>query len=250
MLPLGLVLKRLSYILCSCAALFVLLGACSTDKNTSLVRSVHAFKARYNTYFNGHEAYKEGVLLQEQGNMDNFTEVIPLYVTGNKATVKIGTGNFDRAVEKSQKAIKMHSITKRPEWNKSRPKTAKDRIWLSQKEYNPFLWRAWFMMGEAQFRKGEYMEAASTFAYIQRLYFSKPNLVARARLLEARCYAEMEWFYDAEDLISRAQRDSFPNNLEPLKASVLGDMQLRQKQYPEAILNIEKALKGEHRNKR
>ena len=248
MLPLGLVLKRLSYILCSCAALFVLLGACSTDKNTSLVRSVHAFKARYNTYFNGHEAYKEGVLLQEQGNRDNFTEVIPLYVTGNKATVKIGTGNFDRAVENSQKAIKMHSITKRPEWNKSRPKTAKDRIWLSQKEYNPFLWRAWFMMGEAQFRKGEYMEAASTFAYIQRLYFSKPNLVARARLLEARCYAEMEWFYDAEDLISRAQRDSFPNNLEPLKASVLGDMQLRQKQYPEAILNIEKALKGEHRN--
>ena len=248
MLPLGLVLKRLSYILCSCAALFVLLGACSTDKNTSLVRSVHAFKARYNTYFNCHEAYKEGVLLQEQGNRDNFTEVIPLYVTGNKATVKIGTGNFDRAVEKSQKAIKMHSITKRPEWNKSRPKTAKDRIWLSQKEYNPFLWRAWFMMGEAQFRKGEYMEAASTFAYIQRLYFSKPNLVARARLLEARCYAEMEWFYDAEDLISRAQRDSFPNNLEPLKASVLGDMQLRQKQYPEAILNIEKALKGEHRN--
>lgn len=248
MLPLGLVLKRLTYILCSCAALFVLLGACSTDKNTSLVRSVHAFKARYNTYFNGHEAYKEGVLLQEQGNRDNFTEVIPLYVTGNKATVKIGTGNFDRAVEKSQKAIKMHSITKRPEWNKSRPKTAKDRIWLSQKEYNPFLWRAWFMMGEAQFRKGEYMEAASTFAYIQRLYFSKPNLVARARLLEARCYAEMEWFYDAEDLISRAQRDSFPNNLEPLKASVLGDMQLRQKQYPEAILNIEKALKGEHRN--
>ncbi|MCI6802425.1 MAG: hypothetical protein MR893_03510 [Prevotellaceae bacterium] len=238
----------MSYILCSCAALFVLLGACSTDKNTSLVRSVHAFKARYNTYFNGHEAYKEGVLLQEQGNRDNFTEVIPLYVTGNKATVKIGTGNFDRAVEKSQKAIKMHSITKRPEWNKSRPKTAKDRIWLSQKEYNPFLWRAWFMMGEAQFRKGEYMEAASTFAYIQRLYFSKPNLVARARLLEARCYAEMEWFYDAEDLISRAQRDSFPNNLEPLKASVLGDMQLRQKQYPEAILNIEKALKGEHRN--
>lgn len=248
MLPLGLVLKRLSYILCSCAALFVLLGACSTDKNTSLVRSVHAFKARYNTYFNGHEAYKEGVLLQEQGNRDNFTEVIPLYVTGNKATVKIGTGNFDRAVEKSQKAIKMHSITKRPEWNKSRPKTAKDRIWLSQKEYNPFLWRAWFMMGEAQFRKGEYMEAASTFAYIQRLYFSKPNLVARARLLEARCYAEMEWFYDAEDLISRAQRDSFPDNLEPLKVSVLGDMQLRQKQYPEAILNIEKALKGEHRN--
>lgn len=227
--------------------MLVLLVACSTEKNTPLSRGVHAFKARYNTYFNGHEAYKEGRQMQEDGNKDNFTEIIPLYVTGNKATVKIGSSNFDRAVEKSQKAIKIHSIVKRPEWNKSRPKTAKDRIWLSQKEYNPFLWRAWFLMGESQFRKGEYMEAASTFAYIQRLYFSKPNLVARARLLEARCYAEMEWFYDAEHLITEAQRDSFPTKLEPLKSSVLGDIQLRQKQYPEAILNIEKALKDEHR---
>ncbi len=243
-----LVLKRLIYIVCGSLTLFVLLVACSTHKNTPLSRSVQGFKARYNTYFNGNEAYKEGRQLQEQGNKDNFTELIPLYVTGNKGTVKIGSGNFDRAVEKSQKTIKTHSITVRPEWNKSRPKTAKDRIWLSQKEYNPFLWRAWFLMGEAQFRKGEYMEAASTFAYIQRLYFSKPNLVARARLLEARCYAEMEWFYDAEDLITRAQRDSFPSNLEPLKASVLADIQLRQKQYPEAILNIEKALKAEHRS--
>lgn len=212
-----------------------------------MTRRVHAFKGRYNTYFNGHEAFKEGRQLQEDGNRDNFTELIPMFVTGNKATVKIGVSNFDRAIEKSQKTIKTHSITARPEWKKSRPKTAKDRIWLSQKEYNPFLWRAWFLMGEAQFRKGEYMEAASTFAYIQRLYFHKPNLVARARLLEARCYAEMEWFYDAEDLISRAQRDSFPKNLNPLKAAVLGDIQLRQKQYPEAILNIAKALKSEHR---
>ena len=186
--------------------------------------------------------------MQEEGNKDNYTELIPLYITGNKATAKMGSGNFSTAVEKCQKTIKTHSITKRPEWKKNRPKKPKDKIWLSQKEYNPFLWRAWFLMGEALFRKGEYMEAASTFAYIQRLYFSKPNLVARARLLEARCYAEMEWFYDAEDLITRAQRDSFPTSLEPLKASVLADIQLRNQQYPEAILNIEKALKAEHRS--
>lgn len=239
-------LKRFRYISLSMVALMVLLVACTSKKNTPMTRNIQGFKARYNTYFNGNEAYKEGRLLQEEGNKDNFTEVIPLYITGNKATAQIGAGNFDRAVEKCQKTIKTHSITARPEWKKNRAKTAKDKIWLSQKEYNPFLWRAWFLMGEAQFRKGEYMEAASTFAYIQRLYFSKPNLVARARLLEARCYAELEWFYDAEDLISRAQRDSFPTKLEPLKASVLADMQLRQKQYPDAILNVESALRGGH----
>ena len=230
-----------------CLVVLGVMVSCSTKKNTGLTRRVQAFKARYNTYFNGHEAYKEGVQAQRTGNKDNYMEVIPLYMTGNPKTAALGKGNFDRTVEKCQKTIKQHSITARPEWKSSKPKTPKDKIWLSQKEYNPFLWKAWFLMGEAQFRKGEYMEAASTFAYIQRLYFSKPNLVARARLLEARCYAEMEWFYDAEDLITRAQRDSFPSNLEPLKASVLADIQLRQKQYPEAILNIEKALKAEHR---
>ena len=213
-----------------------------------MTRNVQGFKARYNTYFNGHEAYKEGLAAQENGNKDNFTELIPLYMTGNKATANMGGSNFDRAVEKCQKTIKTHSITKRPEWKSNKPKKPKDKIWLSQKEYNPFLWRAWFLMGEAQFRKGEYMEAASTFAYIQRLYFSKPDIIARARLLEARCYAEMDWIYDAEDLINRAQRDSFPRRLEPLKAYVMGDIQLKQKQYPDAIINIEKALKYENRS--
>ncbi len=227
-------------------ALLVLM-ACSNQKNTPLTRNIQGFKARYNTYFNGNEAYKEGRQLQEDGNKDNYTELIPLYVTGNKNTVKIGASNFNRAIEKCQKTIKTHSITKRPEWKKNRPKKPKDRIWLSQREYNPFLWRAWFLMGEAQFRKGEYLEAASTYAYIQRLYFSKPNLVARARLLEARCYAELEWLYEAEDLVARAERDSMPVTLAPLKASVLADVRLRQRSYEDAISLIETALKGEHR---
>ena len=225
----------------------MLLVACSNQKNTPLTRNIQGFKARYNTYFNGHEAYKEGRQQQEDGNKDNYTELIPLYLTGNKGTVKMGSSNFSRAIEKCQKTIKTHSITKRPEWKKNRPKKPKDKIWLSQKEYNPFLWRAWFLMGEAQFRKGEYMEAASTYAYIQRLYFSKPNLVARARLLEARCYAELEWLYEAEDLVSRAERDSMPASLAPLKASVMADVRLRQHSYGDAIGLIETALKAEHR---
>lgn len=225
----------------------MVLAACSTDKNTPLTRNVQGFKARYNTYFNGHEAYKEGVYQQEQGNKDNYTELIPLFITGNKPTVKIGTSNFGTAIEKCQKTIKTHSITKRPEWKKTRPKTAKDKAWLSQKEYNPFLWRAWMLMGEAQYRQGDYMEAASTYAYMQRLFFNKPNIVAKARVLEARCYAEMEWYYDAENILRDAERDSFPTSYQPMKALVLGDLQLRQGQYADAVLNIEQALRMKHR---
>ena len=229
------------------AALLVA-GACSNTKNTPITRRVQALKARYNTYYNGTLAFIDGQEAQEKGNKDNCTELIPLYITGNKGTVKLGSSNYATAIEKCQKAIKQHSITVKPKWNKNRPKTLKEKLWLSQKEYNPFLHRAWMLMGEAQFRRGEYMEAASTFAYVQLLYATKPNIVARARMLEAKCYAEMEWFYDAEDILSRAQRDSFPTKLNYLRAQVNADLDLRQKRYEGAVDNLKLAVKKEKRS--
>ena len=229
-------------------ATIVLAVSCSNTKNTPITRRVQAFKARYNTYYNGTLAFIDGRQAQEQGNKDNCTDLIPLYMTGNKATAKLGSSNYSTAIEKCQKTIKQHSITVKPKWKKNRPKTLKEKIWLSQKEYNPFLYKAWFLMGESQFRRGEYMEAASTFAYIQLVYATKPNIVARARMLEAKCYAEIEWFYDAEDLILRAQRDSFPNKLNTLKAQVNADLDVRQKRYESAIGNLQIAVKKASRS--
>lgn len=219
--------------------------SCSTNKNTGLTRRVQAIKAKYNTYYNGKLAFIEGLDAQEQANKDNYSEIIPLFMTGNKNTVSAGKSNFDRAIEKCQKTIKQHSITKRPEWKGNKPKTQKDKIWLSQKEYNPFLHNAWFLMADAQFHKGEYLEAAMTYSYIQQLYFSSPDIIAKARMLEAKCYAELEWFYDAEDVINRAVRDSFPTKYEYLKASALAASQIRQGQYEDAIPNLELAIKKE-----
>ena len=96
------------------AALIALLitAGCSTEKNTAQSRWWHSFNARYNTYYNGTLAYIDGSLEKENGNKDNFTEMIPLYTVGNKDSRELGKSNFDRAIEKSQKAIKLHSIKK------------------------------------------------------------------------------------------------------------------------------------------
>ena len=103
------------------AVLVALLAmGCSTQKNTAKSRWWHSFNARYNTYYNGTLAYIEGSLAKEDGNKDNFTEIIPLYTVGNKASRDLGKSNYDRAVEKCQKAIKLHSIKRRPEWTKKR----------------------------------------------------------------------------------------------------------------------------------
>lgn len=241
----GLALCSIGVVLCS--VLLCVLG-CSTQKNTAITRKVHAIKANYNTYYNGKVSYLDGVETQINGNADNHLETLPLLVIGNEATLSIGKSQFERAIEKCQKTIKQHSITKRPDWNSNKPKTAKDKIWLSQREYNPFLYKAWFLMGESQMRMGDYMEAISTFTHIQRTFFSSPNIIAKARMLEALCYAEQDWFYEAEDLVIRAQKDSFPNNLKYMKAQVLADCKIRNENYEEAIPYVLEVLKKQKGN--
>ncbi|MBO5427376.1 MAG: hypothetical protein J5996_02985, partial [Prevotella sp.] len=155
---------------------FVGLQGCSTQKNTSASRWWHSFNARYNTYFNGSQAYIEGSLEKENGNKDNYTEMLPLYYVGNKASRELGKSNFETAITKAQKAIKQHSIKKRPQWTKSRKKTERDIEWLNRREYNPFLWKAWMLMGRSQFHTGAFDEAAATFSYMSRLYKTQPAI--------------------------------------------------------------------------
>ena len=91
------------FFLCS-MGLIALLTACSTKKNTANTRWWHSFNARYNTYFNGSQAFIDGNLEKEQAHKDNFTEMLPLYMVGNKNSRETGKGQYDRAIEKSEKA--------------------------------------------------------------------------------------------------------------------------------------------------
>ena len=190
------------------ATMLMLVAGCSTKKNTSKSRFWHSFTARYNTYFNGSQAFLEGTEQKEKGHKDNYTEMLPLYTVSSKKSQSLGSSQFDRAIEKMEKAIKQHSIKAKPEWNKSRRKTEKDREWLGRKEYNPFIWKAWLLMGKSQFQKGEFDESVATFSYMSRLYHTQPVQNAIARAWIAKNYTELGWLYDAEDIIRNMSRDS------------------------------------------
>lgn len=224
-------------------------AGCSTKKNTANTRWWHSFNARYNTYYNGNQAYIDGSLEKENGNKDNFTELIPLYTVGNKDSRDLGKGNFDRAIEKSEKAIKLHSIKRRPTWNKSRRKTAKDIEWLNRKEYNPFLWKAWLLMGKSQFQKGEFDEAAATFSYMSRLYSTQPAINGIARAWLAKCYTELDWIYDAEDVITKMRRDTMHYKAEKEWDYTYADYYIRSNQYAEAVKYLAKVIRHERRKK-
>ena len=194
--------------LCMYLLVMLALASCSTKKNTSATRFFHATTARFNTLYNGQVAYKEGREAQLKGHVEDYTQMLPMYICTNKKTAELGKGNYETAITKSEKAIKLHSIKKRPTTNANKRKTAKEKAYLARKEFNPYLYRAWFLMAEAQFRRGEFIEAASTYNYILRLYSTQPDItcVAKARL--ARCYVALGWAYDAEDILGKMRRDS------------------------------------------
>jgi len=240
-------MRRLTYILYIVTVVGLMTG-CSTHKNTAQSRFWQSFTAKYNTYYNGSLAFIDGNLEKEKSNKDNYTERLPLYPVSNKQSREIGRGNYDRAIEKMEKTIKLHSIKARPEWNKSRRKTAKDREWLGRKEYNPFLWKAWMMLGKAQFQKAAFDEAAATFAYVSRLYQTQPMQNSLARAWLAKCYTELDWLYDAEDVIRNMSRDSIHYRSVRDWDATYANYYLRTGELEKAAPYLRRVIKSERRN--
>ncbi|WP_462346584.1 type IX secretion system periplasmic lipoprotein PorW/SprE [Alloprevotella tannerae] len=227
--------------------LVVLLVGCSTKENTASTRFWQSFTTKYNTYYNGHEAYKEGLQSKENTNKDNYTKLLPVFLVGNEASRSAGSGQFDVTIEKCEKAIRTHSIKRKPVLNANKTRTPEMKAYLKRKEFNPFLKNAWLLMGKAQFQKGEFLEAASTFSYITRLYAAEPIVANEARLWMARCYAQLDWFYDAEDALNRLHRDSIPGRLQREVETTQADLLLRQARYAEALPRLRLAAKREPR---
>lgn len=240
-------MRRPAHLIITTIAITLVMVGCSTKNNTSKSRFWHSFTARYNTYYNGSQAFIDGSQEKEKGNKDNYTELLPLYTVGNKQSRTIGKGQFDRTIEKMEKAIKQHSIKARPEWNKSRRKTEKDREWLGRKEYNPFLWKAWLLMGKAQFQKGEFDESAATFSYMSRLYQTQPMQNAIARAWLAKNYTELGWLYDAEDIIRGMSRDSMHYRSIKDWDYTYADYYLRNGELEQAVPYLRKVIKHETR---
>ncbi len=233
------------------AAFFVILmiESCSTAKNTAATRWWQAFNSRYNTYYNGALAYVDGSLEKENGNQDNYTDFLPLYTVRNKNSKELGKANFDRAILKAEKVIDRHSIKQRPQWKSNRRKTDRDREWLSRKEYNPFMWKAWMLLGRSQFHEGSLDNAISTFAYMSMLYRTQPAIYSRAQAWLAKCYIENDLAYDAEDVIRNNRRDSIPWQARKDWDYALADYYLLTHDYKAAIPYLRNVISHEMRRK-
>lgn len=229
-----------------------LLWACSTNKNTAASRRWQAFTTRYNVYYNGSEHYRETLKELEKNYQDDYSRTLLMHPAEARADQQLPqpSGDFKRTIEKMQKAIQLHSITKKP---KRRSGDAKDKAFRAREEFNPFLHNAWLMMGRAQYFNGDFLGAASTFFYISKHFTWLPDVVEEAKLWQARAYLALDWLYEAENILTHIKPDKLTKkSLRELYDFDMADLYVRSGKDAEAVpllASAAAAAKGSQRNR-
>lgn len=224
------------------------LCSCSTQKNTWASRSYHQTTTRFNVLFNGKLSYEEGMQAINKANVDNYTDVLPLFPISNHETTTAATSQMDKTIEKCRKSIKLHSIKKKPKRDPKKSGDPKYKAWLAQEEFNENLDDAWLLLGCAEFHKGDFLGSVGTFNYIAKHYEYDKDMVAQCQLWTARAYMEMGWLYEAEDIIRKTNQDDLTKKHAGLYASTYADYLIKTKQYKEAIPFLTMAVKKEKRS--
>ena len=241
----GRILKIVHFAL---AGILVLLAtSCATRKNTWATRSFHQTKVKYNILYNGNVAYEEGLKAIRDANSDDYSRVLYPYPVSNHQAAEASASQMDKTIEKCRKCIKLHSIKSKPKRDPKRANDPKYKLWLQSEEFNAAMDLAWMRLGQAEFHKGDFLGAVSTFNYIINHYQNDPDMIAQCQLWIARAYAEMGWQYEAEDMLNRVQIDALSRKHAKLYAAVKADVLLKGEHYREAIPFVKLAIPHEKR---
>ena len=226
--------------------LSVLFGACSPKKNTAASRNYQAFITRYNIYYNGDTHFRETLADMESKYEDDYSRQVFMHPVEAKSDPLLPqpSGNFDRSIEKAQKAIQLRSIKKRPKKKAGKSSDPKYKEWMKREEYNPFLHNAWMMMGRSQYYNGDFLGAASTFFYISRHFKWLPETVVESKLMQALSYVSLDWLFEAENIITRIKPEELTTKrLRELYNFVYADFHLRSQDYEAALPYLSAAAK-------
>ena len=225
--------------------LLIAISGCSTVKNTWYTRTHHSISTRFNVFFNGKVSYDEGLANLLKSNVDDYSNVIPMYPISKHSNAIVAVASMDRTIEKCRKSIKLYSIKKKPQKNLKQWKNPEYQLYYNQSEFNPALRDAWLSLAKAEFHKGDFLGSVGTFSYIARFYGSDKDAVATSQLWLVRAYAEMGWIYEAEQMLSKVNQDNLKRTNTGLFAAVNADLLLKKQLYKDAIPFLELTLSKE-----
>lgn len=222
------------------------LAACSAKKNTAGSRFWQALNTRYNVYYHGKTHYDEQIKELENEYEDDYSQHVFIHPAEARSNPKSPQpkGNFDRTIEKMQKAIALHSIKKKPNKKSGKQSDPKYKEWMSREEYNPFLHNAWYLLAKSEYMKGDFLEASATFRYINRHFKWKENLAQEAQVWEALCYTAMGWNSEADNVLAHVHLDKIEDNrIRGLANLAFADYHIKEHHTDQAIPFLVEAIK-------
>jgi len=222
--------------------------SCSTKKNTATTRAFHKFTGHYNTYFNGYESYKEGVKKAEKIYPKSFDELLPVFSFSYKETSNQVTSDMDRAITKSNKVIKEHSITAKPELPRGKKMNKEQRAFYNKKEFNDKVASSHMLIAKSQAYMQDYVGAAATLEYMDSQY-AKDTILYESQIWRAIVSTERNDIEDAENKLKVISRmKNYPKQHHQLYHSAWTNLLVKQEKYPEAIDRLQKALEFTKKN--
>lgn len=187
--------------------------------------------ARYNGYFYSRENIKETVKKVEKNNIDDFSQIVPLFVYPDNTTAKNYYGDFDKTIKKSSVVIQRHAITTK----KSKEEIPNACRWIDEN---------YMLIGKAHFYKRDLFSALEAFEYVSKKY---PNPEAKygAMLWMIRTNNEIGSFSLSEPIIDEIRNaKDFPKerSFQQEYAAATADFYIKRGDYTSAIKFLTKAI--------
>lgn len=209
----------------SALSAILLLTACSQEKDAFLNRTFHRLTARDNGWFNANEKLKEKVMDMEDDHVDNFDEVLPLFVYGTDVQAKAAVPDLEKCIDKCSLVIERHSME------------------IQGKERNTWIDDAWFVIAKSQFYKRNYSEAERGFTYIGRR-FKGSNRELESQIWLARTAIELEQFAKARSALDHVNGNKkLPKRFDRGElAAVEAHLEMKRGKVDDAIMHLERAI--------
>ena len=220
--------------------ILIVIGGCSTEKNTRVSRTYHNVTSHYNVYFNGKESLNAGVERINQSVENDYTRLLPIFKSSEPGTERAAQSDMEYAIMKASKLIKVHSITKKPKRRKNRSRSYVE--FASKDEYNQWVDDSYILMGKAYFYMKNYMAAIENLSFVVRK-FSEEDTKFEAYVWLIRSYTEMERYNEALELIQNVDAsEDFPKKYDEEFALAVANFYVRQNEFQDAIPNLQVAI--------
>ncbi|MBR5983669.1 MAG: hypothetical protein IK025_08130 [Bacteroidales bacterium] len=219
----------------------IAIAACSTEKNTPMSRFYHGTTLKYNIYFNGRESYKKGINKINDQNSDNYALTLSVFTDSKEENASIANGEMEKAIQKSAKGIKLHSITKKPKPS-GKAMSPKEKEFMAQNEFNKWVEYCYLLMGKAYFIKRDYLQARTNLEYALRQY---PNSKAQPEMAMylVRTFCEDKKFKEAKEVLDKIDADKkITKKTEGYYAAVCADYYLKQNNIEDAAEKLKTAI--------